>query len=188
MSHAPSLSFPSHLRTTSLSTCTPVRPSTRPSTRPSLMSSSQGDLSCADPSNVSFGSLAETHSPSGYEPKDLAEEDTTILVKPMFFHGPSMTSTYDSAESIATPLLNRIRMMSKYGICWLHRCIHRRGKQVPTDHEFITLSEKLSVKFVSLSRKCRETCRSVHTQKSRVKKHCPTEMAFPQDINSSRKR
>ena len=53
--------------------------------------------------NVSFGPLAETHSPAGYETKDLTEEDTSILVKPMFFHKPSMTSTYDSAESIATP-------------------------------------------------------------------------------------
>ena len=28
-----------------------------------------------------------------------------MLVKPMFFHKPSMTSTHDSAESIATPSL-----------------------------------------------------------------------------------
>ena len=102
MSHTPSLLFPSHLSTASLSTCTPVRPSTRPSTRPSLLSASHGDLPCADPSNVSFGSLAETHSPTGYEPKDLTQEDTSTLVKPMFFHRPSMTSTCDSAESIAT--------------------------------------------------------------------------------------
>ena len=60
MSHAPSLLFPSHLSTTSLSTCTPVRPSIRPSTRPSLLSTSHGDLPCADPSNVSFGPLNST--------------------------------------------------------------------------------------------------------------------------------
>ena len=66
------------------------------------MSTSHGDLSCADPSNVSFGPLAETHSPTGYEPKKLTEEDNSILVKPMFFHRPSMTSTSDSAECIAT--------------------------------------------------------------------------------------
>ena len=29
-----------------------------------------------------------------------------MLVKPMFFHKPSMTSTHDSAESIATPSLD----------------------------------------------------------------------------------
>ena len=45
---------------------------------------------------MSFGPLAETHSPTGYE------EDNSTLVKPMFFHRPSMTSTYDLAESIAT--------------------------------------------------------------------------------------
>ena len=118
MSHAPSLLFLSYLSTSSLSlqsdllpdllpdlhrcylTFTPVRPSSRPSTRPSSMSASHGDLPCADPSNVSFGPLTETHSPTGYEPKYLTEEHNFILVKPMFFHGPSMTSTYESAESI----------------------------------------------------------------------------------------
>ena len=64
------------------------------------MSSAHGDLPCADPSNVSFGPVAETHSP-GYEPKDLTEEDNTEF-KPMFFYKTSMTSTYDSVESIAT--------------------------------------------------------------------------------------
>ena len=120
MSHAPSLLFLSHLSTTSLSlqsdllpdllpdlhrcylTFTPVRPSSRPSARPSSMSASHGGSPCADPSNVSFGPLTETHSPTGYEPKYLTEEHNFILVKPMFFHGPSMSSTYESAESIAT--------------------------------------------------------------------------------------
>ena len=59
-------------------------------------------FTCADPSNVSFGPVAETHPPTGYEPKDLTEEDNSILVKPMFFHRQSMTSTCDSAQSIAT--------------------------------------------------------------------------------------
>ena len=166
MSHAPSLLFPSHLSTTSLSTCTPVRPSTRPSTRPSLMSTSHGDLSCADPSNVSFGPLAETHSPTGYEPKDLTEEDTSILVKPMFFHRPSMTSTCDSAESIATP-------PSWIGFGWWANTEYAGFTAVLTGERskcrpITSLSlfqRKLSVKFISLPRKCRETCRNVLTQK-----------------------
>ena len=47
--------------------------------------------------------MAETTSPTGCEPnaKNLIEV-TNTKVKPMFFHRPSMTSTYDSAESIAT--------------------------------------------------------------------------------------
>ena len=61
----PSLLYPSQLSTTSRSTCTPIRHSTRPSTRPLLMSSSHGKLSFADPSNVSFGPVAETTSPTG---------------------------------------------------------------------------------------------------------------------------
>ena len=83
-SHAASLLFSSHLSTTSRAL------------QSDFLSDRQG------PSNVSFGPLAETHSPTSYEPKDLNEEDTSILVKSMFFHRPSMTSTYDSAESIAT--------------------------------------------------------------------------------------
>ena len=38
---------------------------------------------------------------TGHEPKDLAENDD-LCVKPLFFHRPSITSTYDSADSIAT--------------------------------------------------------------------------------------
>ena len=56
----PRCCFLHNLCTTSLSTYTPVRPSTRPS----LMSASHRALPCADPSNVSFGPLAETHSPT----------------------------------------------------------------------------------------------------------------------------
>ena len=48
--------------------------------------------------------MAETNTLTGYEPKDLMEVNDTE-VSPMFFHRPSMTSTYDSAESIATPPL-----------------------------------------------------------------------------------
>ena len=36
--------------------------------------------------------LAEPHSPTGHEPKDLTEEDTSVLVKPMFFHRGSKAS------------------------------------------------------------------------------------------------
>ena len=37
-----------------------------------------------------------------HDPKDPAENDD-LCVKPWFFHRPSVTSTYDSAHSIATP-------------------------------------------------------------------------------------
>ena len=52
MSHTPSLLFPSQSSTTSLSTlstCTPIRPSSCPTTRLLLTSSSHGDFPCADP-------------------------------------------------------------------------------------------------------------------------------------------
>ena len=68
---------------------------------------------CHDPQQVSVGCLADVPPTTGYEPKDLAENDD-LCVKPSFFHRPSVTSTSDSAESIATLLLNRISMMSKF--------------------------------------------------------------------------
>ena len=46
--------------------------------------------------------MADALPPTVYEPKDLAEDDD-LCVKPLFFHRPSITSTYDSSESIATP-------------------------------------------------------------------------------------
>ena len=52
----------------------------------------------------SFGRMAEINTLTGYVPKDLIDVNDTE-VSPMFFHRPSMTSTYDSAESIATPPL-----------------------------------------------------------------------------------
>ena len=48
----------------------------------------------------------------------------------MFFHKPSMTSTYDISESVATPRLKRIWTMIRHGLCWLHRCMYRKEKQV----------------------------------------------------------
>ena len=52
---------------------------------------------------MSFESMADLHSPTCYDPKDLAEEDNPVQVEPLSLHRPSMTSTYDSAECIATP-------------------------------------------------------------------------------------
>ena len=90
MLHAPSLLFPSHLSTTSLSTCTPVRPSIRKL----LLSTSHGDLPCADPSNVSFGLLAGPYSPTGCEPNSHSEISATITDIPT--SGPVVRNHYSS--------------------------------------------------------------------------------------------
>ena len=50
------------------------------------------------------GRLADQNTFTGYEPKDLIEVNDTE-VTPTLFHRPSMTSTYDSAQSVATPPL-----------------------------------------------------------------------------------
>ena len=52
------------------------------------------------------GRMAELNTLTGYEPNDLIEMNKEIT--PIFFHRSCVTSTYDSAESIATPLQNRI--------------------------------------------------------------------------------
>ena len=96
-------------------TCTP------PLTRTTSLSSDPllGELQpCADLRQLERGSLAELPSFTGYvnnndhkiftedkhpsEKQDLAEHED-VRVKPLFFHQPSMSSTCDSEESIATP-------------------------------------------------------------------------------------
>ena len=124
------------LSTFSLLTCTPSRPSTRPSTGLLQISSADEIYHCDDPTNASFGSLADLHSPASQKPKDLAEEDNPVQVQPLLFHRPSMTSTYDSAESIATPLPESD--LHDEQIRTLLASPQEREKQVLTDQEFIT--------------------------------------------------
>ena len=96
MSHAQSLLFPC-LPSSARSTRTPVPTS--------LFFLSHGDDHCDDPRHgATFGQLAESNTLTGYEPNDLTEMNNTGGT-PIFFHRPSVTSTYDSAESTTTPPL-----------------------------------------------------------------------------------
>ena len=87
--------------TSTFSPCirTPSYPSARPTSTSPIVHSSEMDP-CHDP-QVSIGSMADVPPTTGYEPKDLAENDD-LCVNPLFFHRPSITSTYDSPESIST--------------------------------------------------------------------------------------
>ena len=68
-------------------------------------------------------------------------------------------------------LLNRLWTMMRYGICWLHRCTYRREKQVLTDHEFMTLSEKTQCPVHLTSEKVQGNLPPCsHTKESVVKK------------------
>ena len=74
--------------------------STRTPNPTSLLFPSHGDDHCDDPRHeATFGQLAQSNLTTVYEPNDLTGMNNT----PIFFHRPSVTSTYDSAESIATP-------------------------------------------------------------------------------------
>ena len=89
--------------------------------------------------------------------------DAPPTVKPLFFHRPSITSTYDSAESIATTVFARERERSKCRpITNLSLC-----------------KRKLGVKFISSSEEHGERAgkllRCFQAEGSQVKKHFPTE-------------
>ena len=155
MSHTPSLLYPSHLSTTS---------HLHLHSSPALSLDHPPDLywchlhteisPCADPSNCVFRS---------YGWNDIAyrlwaqtshwREHTSFLVKPMFFHRPSMTSTYDSAVSIAT-------LTSWIGLGWWANSEYvgftvvltgERSKCRPTTSSSL-IRRKLSVQFISLPR------------------------------------
>ena len=95
--------------------------------------------------NLSVVHWRNTH-PSQVEPKDhelftedkhLSEyqdlsEHEDFRVKPLFFHRPSIASTCDSAQSIATLLRTRTWTMTSFVLCWLHHCSFRSEKQCGT--------------------------------------------------------
>ena len=69
----------------------------------SLLFPSHGDHHCDDPRpGATFGRPAESNTRACFEPNDLIEMNNTE-VTPIFFHRPSVTSTYASFESIVTP-------------------------------------------------------------------------------------
>ena len=77
--------------------------STRTPIQTSLLFPSQGDDHWDDDPRhgATFGRLAESNTREGYEPNDLIVMNNTEVTL-VFLHRPSVTSTYDSAESIAT--------------------------------------------------------------------------------------
>ena len=69
-------------------------------TRPTLTSSnflSSETEPCHDPQQVSIGYVADPNTFTGCEPKEDLAENEDLRVKPLLFHRPSITSSYDSA-------------------------------------------------------------------------------------------
>ena len=144
-----------------------------------LTLSSHGDYTCVEPSSSSFGPVQDSTSATGHEPNLV--EDNSMEIKPMFFHKPSMTSTCDTSESIATP---PPESDLDYGQSrnMLASPLYLQ-EQVLTDHYFLTLSEKSQCPSHLMSEKVQGNLpRCSHTEESRVKTQFPTEKAFPQDI------
>ena len=93
-----------------------------------------------------FGPLAESNTPTGYEPNDLVELDNMEK----FLNRSVMTSACDSAESIATPPLEsdlddeQIQVMLASPLY-----LQERSKCSPTSSLSLLL-RKLSVKLVKI--------------------------------------
>ena len=126
--------------TSTFSPCTrtPSSPSARPTSTSSTFHS--GEINpCHDPEQASIGYMADVRTSTGYEPKDLVENDGSMrqAVVP-----PQTENNFDLRflpRALRRLLLNRIWMLSKIVLFWLHHCSCRREKQVRTDHKFITL-------------------------------------------------
>ena len=124
---------------------------------------------CADLRRPLSGALAEPPSFTGYELKQFAEnqdhrhftedkqfaEHQDLRVKPLFFHQPSTASTYDSAESIATPFPDSDLDDEQF----------RARSKCRTIANLSLWTRKLDVQFISRSDKYRETCRFFFKQK-----------------------
>ena len=107
---------------------------------------------------------------------------------------PSMTSTYDSAENIAT--LPESDLDDEQIRTMLASPLYLQEREASADRSRVYLSllkRKLSVKFTSLLREHGETrgegeygetrCAVFETKGSRVKKHFPAEKIFPKNVN-----
>ena len=101
---------------------------------------------CQDP-----GALTDTPPLIGYEPNRIVEdrdwrhltgdgqftELEDLRVRSLSFHKSIVASTYDSAESIATPPKTDFDDEQVRA-----HCTHRREEQVQNDRKLITLNEK----------------------------------------------
>ena len=109
--------------------------------------------------------MADVRTSTGCEPKDLAEDDD-LCVKPLFFHRPSMTSTYDSAESIATrPPDSVLDDEQIRALLASPLYLQERESKCGPITSLSLCKKKLSVKFISSSKEYRETRRVVFSKR-----------------------
>ena len=158
MSHAPSLLFLSHLSTTSLSTCTPFRP---PCTftahwRFSLRRSIECVFRPSGWTALAYKFWARRSHWTGH----LCTGQTDVL--PHIEYDVDLWFSWEHGDSL-----------SRIGFGWCANTEYagfttvltgERSKCRPITSSPL-LQRKLSVKFISLPRQCREPCRSILTQK-----------------------
>ena len=141
------------------------------STTPLLTSSSHGDHTCADSSNVSFGPMAETTSPAGYEPKNshwrqLHRCQTDVL--PKAEHDVDFWYIREHCDHPFWIGFGRWSNSEYAGFTAVYK--GERSKCWPIT-SLSLFPRKLSVQFISFPWQCRETCRSVLTQKKVESRH-----------------
>ena len=157
--------------------------------RPSLFLS-HGDEHCDDPQHVAtFGPLAEPQLLTGYEPNGLTEMNNTE-VTPMFFHRPSMTSTYDSAESIATsPPESDLDDEQSRDMLTSPVNLKEREASAYRSSVYHSYRENSVSSSSHFRENCRETCRSVLTRKKVESRNTFRQLLhFLRSTNSSVKR
>ena len=84
------------------------------------------------------------------------------------------------------PMTQRLMIHTLWD-CWLHRCTHRREKQVQTHHEFITLIEKIRCQVHhSFDKMWGIQHRGAHTKKSQAQSFIPIQGEFSENVTNFR--
>ena len=110
---------------------------------------------CGDLRPHLSGALAEPRPCSGYEPKQLAEnqdhwhftEESSSLNTRIYVSNPCPSTNRSQRRNTIQRKASRHRSrnwtqtMSNF-VLWLHHCIYRREKQVQNDRKLLTLNEK----------------------------------------------
>ena len=101
-------------------------------------------------------------------------------VSPIFFHRSSVTSAYNSAESIAT-LPPESDSDDEQTRDMLDSPLHLQEREAPTT-SLSLLQRELCVKLITFPSRRGESCSCVLTHESRVKNLAPIETVFPWHI------
>ena len=133
----------------------------------------QSEKHCGDQRPQLSGALTEIPPVAGYEPNRIAEdrdyrhftedgqftELEDLPVRPLSHHQSIIATTYDSAESIATPPDSDLDDEQLRAL--VASPLYQQEREASAERSQVYHCEGESVQFISRSDKYRETCRSV---------------------------